>query len=439
MHRSLGVHRLLRNITSTFARHSFVSLIQVAIVIAIARFYGPEGSGSYAVALLLPTLLASFLNLGISSANVYYLGSRQVPPRVAFRSTMCIFLYISPLGLILGGAILYFHADRLFPGIGMQMLWVSLLVFPLVLLLQFVSGFFQGVQNFLHFNFILLLQPFATLLSILVLKFFDIHGLHWLLFAYLFGTVIALLFSIHPLISILKKDVSSTIENYTNKALNYGSKSHLSNILTFINYKVDIYLVNFFLSPVSAGIYIIAVQLSEKLWILSYSAATVLLPRLSELSNDEEKRKVITPFICRWVVLMTLAGAIILFTIAHPLIQLLFGELFTDAVKPLVLLLPGIVAFSGLRIIASAIAARGRPEINLYISLVVVALNVTMNLLLIPIYGLSGAALSTSVSYIICFILGLIIHQYLTGVHFLRCLLPHRREYSEIKNFLLNS
>jgi len=41
--------------------------------------------------------------------------------------------------------------------------------------------------------------------------------------------------------------------------------------------------------------------MSEKLWLMSQAVSTVLLPRLSQLSSDEHKRKTLKPLIPRWV------------------------------------------------------------------------------------------------------------------------------------------
>ncbi|WP_269851929.1 oligosaccharide flippase family protein [Methanosarcina horonobensis] len=54
------------------------------------------------------------------------------------------------------------------------------------------------------------------------------------------------------------------LKNYTKECLGYGWKAHLSNILAFVNYRADLFLVNFFLTPAATGIYLIAVQIAEK-------------------------------------------------------------------------------------------------------------------------------------------------------------------------------
>ncbi len=86
--KGLGLKALGGNVAATLARQLGAGLLMLVTLALIARVYGTEGNGAYTVALLLPTMLASLLNLGIGPANVYYLGSSQVAPRTAWRSTL---------------------------------------------------------------------------------------------------------------------------------------------------------------------------------------------------------------------------------------------------------------------------------------------------------------------------------------------------------------
>jgi Na+-driven multidrug efflux pump len=54
---------------------------------------------------------------------------------------------------------------------------------------------------------------------------------------------------------------------------------------------------------------------------------------------------------------------------------------------------------AGSRILANAIAAKGSPQINMYTSAFVMILNIILNIILIPKYGLLGAAVATSIAY----------------------------------------
>jgi len=83
------------------------------------------------------------------------------------------------------------------------------------------------------------------------------------------------------------------------------------------------------------------------------------------------------------------------------LISPVFGEEYVEALPAFLWLLPGIIAGAGSRIYANCIAAAGKPEWNMYSSIGVVTINVIGNILLVPEYGIVGAAWATSVAY--CF------------------------------------
>jgi len=412
----LGLRQLAGNALKIFSRQVVVGLLQLATVVIIARVLGPEGNGQYAVALLLPTMLATLLNLGISPANVYFLGAAKVGTVTVFRAICWLSLTIFTAGLLSGAVCITFFGKELFPNVPAVLLWIALAVFPFALFQALLSSIFQGLQKFNVFNLILLIQPTVTLVFVLMIALIGIPRIKIMLGAYLIGFVAAAGIGF----AVLKREVSTQPSaphrrGYIKEAVNFGYKAHLSNILAFVNYRADIFLVNFIISPAAAGLYVVAVQIVERLWLLSQAVSTVLLPRLSELSRDEQLRRQVTPIICRGVISVTLFGAVVLGIFSYPLLIILFGDNYVVALVPILLLLPGIVALSGFRVLANDIAARGRPELNMYFSLMVVVANVIGNIVLVPMYGLRGAAAATSIAYILHLILGMFVYNWLTG------------------------
>lgn len=414
--KDLGLNSLAKTATSAFIRQFVSGLLQLTTIAIIARVYGPAGNGAYALALLLPSMLVTCLNLGVGPANVYYLASAQFSPRKVLATSIKITVILSVIGMIIGGTIIWLKADELFPEVEHLMLWLALFSFPISLLQKFISSIFQGMQKFREFNVTLLAQPVITLAIVTGLVLFENINLYALIIAYFVGTIVTLLLSSMLLQKHLKGGGKNLTEDYIKKAINYGHKAHLSNIMAFVNYKADIFLVNLLLSPANAGVYVIAVQLSESLWMLSEAVSTVLLPRLSELSSDEDKRLQITPLITRFTLYSTAFFSMVFAFLAYPSIYLIFGTEYLDAYIPLLILLPGIVLTSASRILANDLAARGRPELNMYTSIVVVVCNIIGNILLIPSYGLFGAALATTVAYMLNFLMKLLMYRYITKV-----------------------
>jgi O-antigen/teichoic acid export membrane protein len=372
----------------------------LGLSVFLARTLGPEGNGLYALAILLPTLLTSFLNLGIAPANVYFISRNEISLKDAFYLNLLLSGMISLLGLFSGILIIFFLGDYLFPKVPNLLLWVSLIVFPVSLIQSFSLSLLQGIQDFDRFNKILIITPIINFIFILVII--------WLLKLNVLGAVIgyglsqisSLFLTIYFLRPYLAdKDSVMALKEQTKKSLSYGWKAHLSNILAFLNYRLDIFLVNFFLDPVATGIYVIAVQIAERLWIFSGAVSTVLLPRLSELHEDEIKRRALTPIIARWVLLVTFLFSIFIAFTSEFFIKILFGEEYFKASLVLLLLLPGIVCGSFSRILANDLAARGKPELNMYTALIIVTVNAIANIILIPRLGINGAAVATTLSY----------------------------------------
>lgn len=430
--KGMGLRSLLKNSTVTLGRQVLAGLLHLATVIVIARAFGPAVNGAFFVALLLPSMLATFLNLGVGPANVYYLGSGQYQARAVFSTCLVLTLWLSALGLSLGALVILFRGEEFFPGVPIPMLWLALLGFPISLAQGFVASIFQGLQQFRGYNLSLLAQPLITFCLILGLVVAGVRDFSFLIVAYVVGAASCLVITLFILRRHLAPDESS--ERYKlGTALSYGYKAHLSNILAFVNYRADIFLVNLLINPAAAGIYVIAIKISENLWLLSRAVSSVALPRLSQLSGDEATRRRLTPLLSRMVLWVTTLGAVVLALIAFPLIRILFGEQFAGGAWPLIVLLPGVIALSASRVLSNDIAARGKPEINMYMSIITVTVNILGNVLLIPIYGLIGAAFATTVAYVLNLCTKLFVYWHLTAISPWDVLLLKRQDIAGLK------
>ena len=204
-------------------------------------------------------------------------------------------------------------------------------------------------------------------------------------------------------------------------------KAHLSNILTFINYRADLFLISFFLNPAAVGLYVIAVNISERLWIFSQAISSVLFPRISSARDDLDRNRV-TSTISRNVFIVSIVGGIIFYFFSDFFIDLFFGSQYGESSVALKLLLLGIVLGSSSRIISNDISGRGKPEINLYTSILIVVTNISFNIILIPIYGIHGAAIATTISYTLDWIIKIAVYKKMSGESFLQFLFIQRSD-----------
>ena len=94
---------------------------------------------------------------------------------------------------------------------------------------------------------------------------------------------------------------------------------------------------------------------------------------------------------------MTGAFAIVLVPAAGAMISAWSCPAFGPSFAPLLVLLPGVVALSGSNVVGSYLRGIGRPGITSSISLIALAVNLVLNLVLIPRYGIIGASAASVV------------------------------------------
>lgn len=432
--RGLGLRTLAVNAAATLGRQVGSGLLALATLAIIARVFGPEGNGAYTLALLLPTMLATLLNFGIGPANVYFLGANKVDPKQAWRTTLGISGWIVAIGWLIGGWVILFKAEQWFQGVATPMLWLSLAFFPIAFITGAMGNFFQGLQEFKQYNVVLLLQPVLNLTLVAVLVLFGSRDIFQIFICYFVSLVVTQAVAYKLFRQVMQQRTGPVMVGYGRKLLNYGYKAHLTNILAFVNSRADLLLLSYFSGPAAVGIYSVAVNITERLWLFSGAVSTVLLPRLSQLSSDEGKRNQLTPLIARWVFWITLSAGATLALVGIFAIRWIFGVQFASAYDAILWLLPGIVMGACSMILANDMAARGRPELNLATSWISVLINIVGNWILIPRHGVEGAAMATSFAYTINFMMRLAMHSRFTGVKFYHNFVFNRADFLLIKS-----
>jgi len=403
--------------------------------ILVARTLGPELNGRYAMALLMPALLAQVLNLGVGPANIFYLGGDRVDLRTARRTTERLLWVMSAIGCAIGAGVIIWCADVWLPGIPAELLWLALATLPLTLWLTVNSAILQGLQDFAAFNRVQLAKPAVLLLAVTALVWIANLGPSGAIVSQVLSSGVALFALSHALHqhsrSPRQKVTDGTSEfsgSYGRHLLGYGWKAHLSNILTFLNYRADMFLLNALADASQVGVYTVAVGIAERIWLLSQAVSAVLFPRLSELHAGSGDVEAVAARVARNVLWLAAISGAALSLVTPVLVGVFFGPQYKLAANAIVLLMPGIVASAMARVLANDLSARGRPELNAYAAVGVVCINIGANLLLIPRLGLRGAALATSLAYSVNAIIKLVLYLRLSGQQLRGVLVPTRED-----------
>ncbi len=181
------------------------------------------------------------------------------------------------------------------------------------------------------------------------------------------------------------------------RSVRQGLRSYPGEIAAMLHSRADVLILGIIAPAASLGIYVVAYQSVEPILVLaSAGGATVLA--LGH-GRPEVERGDVTAKLIRETLLVGGALAIVAGLLAPWLIPVVYGAAFADAVGPMLILLPGIVALALGRIAMADLMRRNMLERMAAILITVMVINVTLNLALIPIYGAIGAAIASLVSY----------------------------------------
>ncbi|EMA55373.1 lipopolysaccharide biosynthesis protein [Halococcus thailandensis] len=187
----------------------------------------------------------------------------------------------------------------------------------------------------------------------------------------------------------------------TRNLLGFNTLSVVHAFLVGSLLNVDVILIRTFVGSASAGYYKAALVVTSLLWFVPRSLNTVLLHSTASMweNKDNQRISILASRSTRYTLMSTLLLTVGLGTLAEPFIQMYYGREFISTVQPLLLLLPGTVGYALARPVMAIIQSRGNLRLMIAATGAAALLNVLLNVVLIPAYGMSGAAIATSLSY----------------------------------------
>jgi len=420
---------VLNNISFTFSARIILLFLSLLIGVVVARTLGPSGKGLLAVIATIGTVVLQLGNLGIGTFNIYAISNKSVEKKNIIGNSFWLGLIIGIICFLII-AIIALNFPIFFRNIPRSYLLIYLLSLPFVFLNNFFSSILIGEQKFKKLNIFIIIGQAVNLVGVvLLLLVFKLNVFYVLVWYTLVNIINALLpmgfvlltegFHFHFNLKVLKK------------SLNYGLKICVAGIFAFLILRVDLYMVNFFKGMAEAGLYSLASTFGNIFFILPLSIVTVIFPKIN--AEDKSKKESIAKY-SRISLLLVFLMAIGTLLFIKLVIGLLYGQAFLPSVQPIVLLLPGLIAFSVATVLGQYFMSIGYP-LKITISWFLVAvLNIILNFIYIPQYGIIAAALSSTVSYI----LALGFHYYFfnkeTGLGFYDIFVPRKAEIMDIFN-----
>jgi O-antigen/teichoic acid export membrane protein len=215
------------------------------------------------------------------------------------------------------------------------------------------------------------------------------------------GTAISFLWSVLRLRALLTTPIQVSPALFAQN-LRYGMKAYLVCLFGFVLLRIDVFMVQYILGEAQTGYYSVATALADLLYLLPSVIGLVLFPKLSANPVRSERWR-LTRRVTFTVVAFMITFSVLAALFSRLVIRLVLGEVFLPAAAPFVVLSVAMVFYGGNTPVSNYLASEGFPAIAIYVWVVAAIINIGLNVVLIPAYGIQGAAAASLVGYGIVF------------------------------------
>ncbi|MBA4177080.1 MAG: teichoic acid transporter [Leptothrix sp. (in: Bacteria)] len=311
--------------------------------------------------------------------------------------------------------------------------WLLALGAPLLLLPANLAGWWLGQGRMAPMARVSLVPPCLTLLLLLALWALGRGGVPEVLASWVTAKVLlalALLWVFWRTARLARPDFAALRADVP-----FVATIGLTNLIGLLNYRVGLFMVERLLGLSATGVYSIAVVVAELLWFVSGSLTQAVYGRIG--TPDAARAVQTTVRVLQLSVVALAVTAPLLGLLAVAVVPRVLGPAYADSLAPMAVLLPGALLFGG----ASALSAwftnhAGRPQVPAQVAALSLGLNALLGALLVPRWGMTGAALAASLAYTAS--VGLLAWRFAlhAGVPLARVLLPGAQLRIDLRSLL---
>jgi len=374
--------------------------------ILIARILGSEDFGLYTLVLTIVAVSAGLALLGLPSALVRYIAlyaNRRDGPGIwgtlqVGIGVTTVLAVVMAVGLaLLADPLAYglFHAPRLAP----LLRWFSLLV-PFLALVDILAaatrGFGRMEPTAVSKS---IAQPIIKLALVLCVALVGLNASRVLMahFISVVASFAIILIFLNRSFTLRRPLGSGRRE--PKEMLKFSLPLHLDFMIATFRGNIQTFLLGALNTLATVGIFTVASQINMIGQMYHAAIVTASMPIVSELYGQEERGKLARFYqtMTKWTFTLNLPLFIIVLVFAAPILSI-FGEDYVDGALALTILAFGSLVNTGTGICGVVINMTGNTGFNLINSVILTVVTVGLNLLLIPKWGLIGAAWATMVA-----------------------------------------
>ena len=378
-----------------FATSVFTTGLGIVIGFVLASVLGPSGKGDFYLITLLPVTITVLIQFGLPTALSYF-SARGQTVGINVKTIVLTIALCVPSLLVAAGFMVAFGGTALRFLDPIEIV-IGLAALPFALNSTFTTGVLLGRQAVRWYAAINIGQSLCSIILFIVLVGVLGLGVIGALWAFLLVYVISATgFLIGS--NRISAAVTDPQRLSYRELFRYGLPFYPGSLTQFFSLRVDIYLLAWMVPDPSApiGYYSMAVTMAQLVFFLPNAVSTLFFPHVAGSTRADSDRQV--GMVARVTLLLTAVVALALAPVATVLIRVLLPS-FEPSLPALYVMLPAVVALSLTKVLSSYVAGLGRSGWTSIVNVGALVLNVVANLILIPMFGIVGAATASLISY----------------------------------------
>ena len=383
---------MFKKILNTFGTKILAAALNLLIAIIISQTLGDTGSGTQSLVLTSITFILIFSEI-VCGASIVYLAPRHSFKKILVASV----IWSGLIAIVMGFCIRLFY-----PKLDQDLvLHVAILSF-ISSLSNINFRLLVGKEEIQKANYNTLLQPVLLTLTLVVyyiiLKRTDIYGYIIGLYAAYFGTFLLGVWMLRKDYAQLPHDKDRAYGLVLKDLFKYGFLNQTGHFVQFFNLRLSYYLLDSYIGRGQVGVFSRSVSLAEAIWIISNSIALVQYARIAN-ADDRAYSQKLTLDLSKICLVISAVAVIVLALLPSQVYTFVFGPDFGEMASIIRILAPGVLFYCIFLILGHYYSGIGRYQMNTFAALCGLAATCVLGFTLIPRYDVTGAAITSAVSY----------------------------------------
>ena len=378
-----------------FITQVFGATIGIVNGFLLARLLGPAAKGEYYLLVLVPATAMVLVQLGLPQAFGFFAARGQTLGIVGKSVVLTVALAAGAFAVVV--LLLPFLQSTILRGLGLPQILFAFLALPLALSATFTTGIVLGRQAVRWYAAINIAYPIVTTcMLILILGHLGL-SVNGAIAVYLIASLVQTAGFLVAAARVSAANSQAEGVSYR-RLFGYGLPFYPGSITLFFSYRADVYVIAWLMPDPAAplGYYSMAVGLAELVFFFPNAVSTLFFPHVAGSSREDSDRQV--PMVTRVTLLITAAVAVALVPAATLLIYV-FLPAFVPSLIPLFVLLPGVVALCATKVVSGYVSGLGMTGTTSIVNVGAFVLNIAVNIILVPRYGIVGASAASLISY----------------------------------------